>query len=856
MMNRIRLFVCLALTAAALPMSGQGIVTGTVADQTDQEALAGVNISNEEGLRGTTTGPDGRFSLEIESGRQRIRIGMVGYSAEYRDVVAEDGGTISLGRIMLSPEVIGLGEITVIASLAVERRSPLTVSTIRAEAVESRLGDEPLPEIMKNVPGVYASRTGGGSGDAAINIRGFKQENISMLLNGIPISSVENGLVYWNNWLGLAEATERIQVQRGLGASPAAMNSVGGTVNIITQTTGAEKGGSMGFSTTSYGNNHFSFSYNSGKLANGMAVTMLGSHTRGPGYIDATYVDAWGYFLSVSKEFNRKHKLVFVGLGSPEKHGQRNFMLTKKETDRHGLRFNKDWGSYNGQINNASENFYHKPHLSLSHYWEIGPRTFMATAAYFSYGYGGGKWSDSFMAEKSIWDYRNPSGQIDWGAIYDNNSSHTDTFTLATGETVSGFSKNIQTNFLASHVWTGIMATIDQQIGDRLKVSTGIHYRYFRSTLRQKVRDLLGGDFFIDDYAWSLAGVAGREQIKYPGDIIKIDNGALIHYLNMFSQAEYSSGRWNAFLAGSVSGNRYRRADHYNYPGDPWSEIVNLAGFDVKGGINHNITDIHHLYANAGYFSRVPYYKFVFGNFTNTVAEDLANEKITSFEAGYGLSRENTRIRLNAYYTYWKDKSFLANEYNQFLEPALVSGLDARHLGIEMEAEQRIGNNISLGGLFSVGDWKWQNDVTAVVYDNNNVLKDTIGVYANGLYVGDAPQTQLGLHGRYRFMEHFSLYLNWIYYDRLYADFNPVNRSDPDDREQSYRIPAYQLLDAHLQVYFTMFGKEANFMLSIFNLLDSKHIIRGRDGQGHRQDSFTGFWGFGRTLSAGFKIRF
>ncbi len=64
------------------------------------------------------------------------------------------------------------------------------MSTIQAETIESRLGDEPLPELMKTVPGVYASRTGGGSGDAAVNIRGFKQEDISLLLRGEPNSSL------------------------------------------------------------------------------------------------------------------------------------------------------------------------------------------------------------------------------------------------------------------------------------------------------------------------------------------------------------------------------------------------------------------------------------------------------------------------------------------------------------------------------------------------------------------------------------------------------------------------------------------------------------------------------------------
>jgi len=97
---------------------------------------------------------------------------------------------------------------------------------IDAKKIETQLGDNPFPEVMKMVPGIYATRTGGGSGDAEINIRGLDQENIALMINGIPVSSVENGLLYWNNWLGLSDITRTVQVQRGLGVSNVALNSV------------------------------------------------------------------------------------------------------------------------------------------------------------------------------------------------------------------------------------------------------------------------------------------------------------------------------------------------------------------------------------------------------------------------------------------------------------------------------------------------------------------------------------------------------------------------------------------------------------------------------------------------------
>jgi len=679
---------------------------------------------------------------------------------------------------------------------------------------------------------------------------------VALMLNGVPIGSVENGLVYWNNWLGLAEATQQIQVQRGLGASKVAMNSIGGTINIITKTTDIEPGGSFKYSITDYGNQKATLMLSSGRLKNNMAVTFLGSRFTGPGYVDATYVDGWAYYLSISKEFNKNNMLVFTVLGNPERHGQRNFKLKKEDVDQYGLRYNKDWGSYNGEINNASENFYHKPHISLNHYWNINEKSMLSTSYYLSFGKGGGKWTDTFSGNPWIFSYYNPSGQLDWESIYDNNAGNDNYFTLADDTDTTGYSLNVQTNFLASHIWTGILSTYRLELSDKFTLIAGFHGRIFKSQLQQKVRDLLGGSFYIDDYAFAIDGVAGRDQIKHVGDVIKVDNGAINDFTSLFGQFEYKSGNINAFAAGTVSGNWYRREDRYNYINNISSEWVFKPGFDVKAGVNYNLNEFHNLFINGGYFSRAPYFKFVFGNGTNIPTSDLKNEKTLTTEAGYGLTMKNTRFRLGGYYTRWEDKSILTNEYNQFEDPSMVKGLDALHIGIEAELTQRITSWFKAGGSLSFGNWKWKNDVSAFVYNDDQVVIDTIQVYADGLYVGDAPQTQISLFADILIMRTVSINASWVYYDRFYADFSPNTRTDPEDKSQPYQIPSYQTLDIYLGCPFSAGSFKVMVDLGCQNVLNGKYIIRGQDGYSHTADDFTGFWGFGRTYYLGLKLDF
>ncbi len=66
-----------------------------------------------------------------------------------------------------------------VIDVAKDRKTPVAVSTIKAAEIQEKLGTQEFPEILANTPSVYATKSGGGFGDARINIRGFAQENIA-----------------------------------------------------------------------------------------------------------------------------------------------------------------------------------------------------------------------------------------------------------------------------------------------------------------------------------------------------------------------------------------------------------------------------------------------------------------------------------------------------------------------------------------------------------------------------------------------------------------------------------------------------------------------------------------------------
>jgi outer membrane receptor protein involved in Fe transport len=163
-------------------------------------------------------------------------------------------------------------EIRVIGNLVNGQNVPVAVTKIDTKKITEELASRDLPMLLNGTAGVYATNQGGGDGDARINVRGFDQRNVGVMIDGVPVNDMENGAVYWSNWFGLDAITSQMQVQRGLGATKIAMPSIGGTINILTQGVGTKKGGSF---KQEYATGNFlrsSLSYNTGMTKSGWEI--------------------------------------------------------------------------------------------------------------------------------------------------------------------------------------------------------------------------------------------------------------------------------------------------------------------------------------------------------------------------------------------------------------------------------------------------------------------------------------------------------------------------------------------------------------------------------------------------------
>lgn len=824
----------------------QSVISGKIVGESEKEPIPGVAVFIKEHSVGAATDFNGEFKFKTDlKGKQVLVVKYIGYKTLEKEINL-NGGEVKVGTVNLESSSIGLKEVNVVASVAIDRETPVAVSTIDAKAIETKLGNQELPEILNTTPGVYSTKGGGGFGDSRINIRGFDQRNVGVLINGVPINDMENGWVYWSNWAGLGDAVSSIQVQRGLGASKLAINSVGGTMNIITKTIEAKKGGMMELSTTSYGNRKAVIGLNTGLLENNLAVSFVGSRTTGSGYIDGTYIDAWSYYLSVAKQLNENHRLQFTIIGAPQEHGQRdNSQFSAQsyaDNEKYGVKHNPNWGYVRGRFLNERNNYYHKPQIALNHYWNISEKSFLATSAYISTGRGGG----SGILGRGTVKYgsgQNEFDQRNWDrAVVMNDSSTTG-------------SHLIMRNSVNNHFWTGVLSTLKTDLNDNLKLIAGVDVRYYEGEHYREVRDLLGGNYWAD-------GVNPRAQV---GDKIAYQNTGIVTYGGLFGQLEYTAGKFSAFVAATGSTTMYGRKDPYNYArGRETKESadgVSITGYNGKIGANYNINAYHNVFVNAGYYERAPFIDFVYINFSNTKNDNIKTEKITGLEGGYGFRNGFLSAKLNGYYTKWADRWLKGRFGNSTIN---FQGVEQVHTGVELEMKANVTSKLSLNGFASLGNWEYTKDAKVDIFDNNQQLVGTDTVVTKGLKVGDAAQSQFMIGASLKVTKDITVGVDYLYNDNLYAKFNPESRTDANDREQSYRIPGYGLVNGYASYNFKLAGLVSTFSINGYNLLNKSYVIEGwdnaqKDSNGqrvHGRENFKGFWGWGRNFNFAVKVRF
>ncbi|MGZ5210749.1 MAG: TonB-dependent receptor [Kaistella sp.] len=798
----------------------------------------------------------------------------------------------TVGREKDIEQVVLIG----VADIAKDRQTPVAVSTIKEAQIVDKLGNQEFPEILNSTPSVYATKSGGGFGDSRINVRGFDQRNTAVMINGVPVNDMENGAVYWSNWSGLSDVTSAMQVQRGLGSSKLAIASVGGTINVLTRAADKKRQGNVTASIGNDGYNKALFSYNTGKSESGWATSFLMSRTAGSMYADGTEFEGYNYYLAVGFNPSPKHDLQFTITGAPQWHNQRSFQSTISDHIKYGgtedepnRKYNQNWGYLNGEEYSMTRNYYHKPVMSLNWDYKITDATTLNSVVYASFGRGGGtgdagringkfynqlpRTADGLVRFDDIVKWNQGGVVADFGAVN------------KTPNLANSSNGIIRRSSINSHNWLGVITSLNHKINENLNATIGFDGRTYEGIHYRIASDLLGNNSYTDTSninnrpnVISNTFAANPDWNPFGGktndikDQLAYSNDGLVKWLGGFGQLEYTNDVVSAFVQGSISNQNFQRVDYMLYaPDQQKSEKVDLVGFNVKGGANYNINENHNVFVNGGYYERQPFFGAVYLNNRNDVNPSLTNEKITSFEVGYGYRSSIFNANVNLYNTSWDDiyrRLTTRGPLNgvEVTGVANVLGIKEIHRGVELDFNVKPTQFLTVNGMFSVGDWFFEGSPTAsFVEDQTNTVIQEGTLALDGLKVGDAAQLTAALGADFKVTDWLNFDAQYRYADKLYSAFEPSSRlitaAKPTPSDPAVELPSFGLLDLGAGAKWALNSTQTlKFRVNVNNVLDKVYIAESRTNRAadtNPANNWNGinksnevFFGFGRTWNA------
>jgi iron complex outermembrane receptor protein len=589
--------------------------------------------------------------------------------------------------------VYQLAPVIVIATQAKERESPVTFSNLTARDLAERYSVQDVPVLLSELPSITTySENGNGIGYNYINLRGFDQRRLSVMVNGVPQNDPEDHNVYWLDFPDLLASTDNIQVQRGAGSAFYGPPAVGGSVNLVTNPFRMEpritlesifgyqvfgESGVLALNTQKY-----SAAFNSGIVERQyMFYGRLGK-ILSDGYRTNSYVDFSSYFMGALR-IDKNMTTRFHFFGGPIEDGLAYYGLPKFVKDSKKLRRqNLAYWSVDstGQTytyiqerrKQEIENF-SQPHYELINEWKISPTLTLHNTIFFYSGEGffdyDASWADTTM--------------LRIGSRYGIPTTQNPTNTL-----VRAFVGNKQWGWLPR-------IEVDHGSGN---LTLGAELRFHRSTHWGKIQfaELLpqniDPDYHFYEYNGlrNIASVFGHEVYKLKPDLTLMTDLQLVF-------------------------NRYG-IENEKYLGTTFS--VNYFFTNPRVGLNYNVDEKLNTYVSLAYTSREPTMRNLYAaedswfgatpefkaDTTGGVVrykfdEPLAKpEKLFDFELGARFKSEDVQANVNVFWMEFTDELVKSGRVDIFGQPVTGNADRTRHIGIEFEGATLLTDNLTLSG--------------------------------------------------------------------------------------------------------------------------------------------------------------
>jgi iron complex outermembrane receptor protein len=716
---------------------------------------------------GASTDKQGEFEIvDVPAGSYTITARYVGYVSQTKSIDVIVGGS---ARVDFNLEETALPGQTIVvtATLGRERETPAAFANLTSQEVRERYSVQDLPALLSELPSTtYYSESGNSIGYNYVNIRGFDQRRLAIMINGIPQNDPEDHNVYWVDFSDLTANLSSIQVQRGAGSAFYGPPAIGGSVNLLTTSfTGQRQVSAFGGYGT-YNTRKYSVALSSGLVDNQYSIYGRLAKIKSTGYRERSWVDFDSYFLgAVRFDENMTTQLNFYG--GPIKDHLAYYGIPKSSiTDENKRRANPI--ARDEEVENFSQ-----PHYELLHEWRLNDRLTLNNTLFFVSGEGffdfDGSWADtSYFRLTAPNGFRltpNPQNAL-----------------------IRAFVDNKQYGWMPRMTYRHAKGEFTG--GAEIRLHRSFHWG--RIQWAQNLSSQVPEDFHYYEYKGrkDIISLYGQELYKLRPDLTLMLNLQYVY-------------------------NRYRLHNE-KFIGTDFTVPYHF--LNPRIGVNYNITDRWNAYASVSRTSREPRLKNLYDAGESSGGQTpqfktkpdgsydfdeplVVPEKLNDIELGFGYTKDNRRLGVNLFWMDFHDEIIKRGGLDRFGQPRTGNADRTRHQGVEITGLLRVGDNLELAGNTSFS----KNELTSYtsylkLRNISTGKKEIVGVKLDGNRIAGFPDVIANARLTYRY-EGFtgSLLLQYVG-DQFTDNFGDmktavVNNKTYELRTYDNKVDAYTVVN-------------------------------------------------------------
>ena len=890
---KLKLFPLMLLGAAVPSVAQTAAVSGTVVDAGTGAPVSGATISIQDQGITVTTGPAGDFRISTAlPGEAVLTVSAPGYAAGATQLRLYNDQSVNAGNVILVSD--DDNEFVVFTE---DNNNELLFDESMLEDEEGN--GQNVTALTGASDNIYYKFTRYGYSPLYSNYRGVGSRYQETYINSLPMNDLIRGGFSFSQLGGMTSRAFRNNTSTiGLGASAYGFGGISGSQNFntITDTYAPGFNGSLSYTNSNY-NYRAMATYSSGLTDNGFALTIsaIGRYSK-EGVVPGTFYNSGGLFVSLEKVFDKKNSLTMTLWGAPTQYA--NGKATVQEVyDLVGDNlYNPTWGWQAGKkrSDNIREKFDPTAMLTWLH---KGEKTTLTTSAafrwtsfartrlnyykandpkpdyyknlpsYFIYGQDTPEWG-LYDYYTNLWE-NNIGGiqQIDWDAMYmANHLNNIQNQSLPADQKkgssyIQQMEHSKQFNFIVG-------STLNHRFTDNITFQAGLNFNYTRSSDYMTIKDLLGGEFWVDvdpfsdrdmydpsantDILQNDLDHPNRKVVK--GDRFGYDYNIHAMKLQAWVQNQHKYAHWDINYGASFSWEEFYRFGHMRNGRAPENSLgksntLDFEDFAVKAGVTYKLDGRNFFTVQAQYSTDAPLISDVYisPRIKDTTIKDPKSQKTLSVDAQYNWNYRRFRGSIGAYFINMDDAvermGFYDESLNTFCNFAL-NGVKRQYKGIELGMAYKILPSLTASFAGTYAKFQYKNNPMGMRSVENGLYADTEQtVYLKNYTCTSTPQLAFNIALDWQAPKMFFVNVNASYLADYYVKLAyPYHEQMPGMWEVANNTEEVEaLMDAYADqpkldnqwVLNASVGKliyinrslSLNLNLSVSNILNNKDLV-------------------------------